>query len=216
MLGIGGSRGTCRLVALAEEDGEPTGGKAMSAILRGGPYDGTSLNHNDINLYTRLISVGVREFISLPPPDQWDAVRLGEIEKTGPFKGNCHLYELVRTPEGVVGRYDLDGDILSQAMKEDHEGRQAVPTFPPTGRYYRCYRGDPADLPQRTDRHFDVTDEKSRIWLCVAVTWEEGLSGGFTEGIARLGKPSSQKSKVVTLLCGDPSELTTKLSDQLD
>ena len=57
----------------------------MQAMLHGGPYDGIVLDHNDINLYTRFLPVGIRKFVLMPPLKDWDAVRRGDKEKDGPL-----------------------------------------------------------------------------------------------------------------------------------
>jgi len=193
----------------------PTGLK-MKAILHGGPYDGIILDHHDINLYTQFMPIGIRQFVAMPPPKDWDAVRRGDKDKGGPFDEACLGYELIRTPFGVEGRFDSDGSILADALQEFREGKQVVPNADFTGQYFKCYRGDLHDV-ALPDDHFVVTDEKGREWHCFAVSKEEGETGGFAEMVSRLGgKPSTQPLRLVILLCNDQSELVAKLADQID
>jgi hypothetical protein len=126
------------------------------------------------------------------------------------------VYEIVHTPGGVEGQFDADGSVFAAAMKEYREGRQPVPQVEFSGQYYKCYRGDPQDIP-RLDGCFNVTDEKDRDWVCVAVSKEQGEEVGFAEMLSRLGgKPSSQPLRLVTLLCESKDDLPRKLSDQID
>jgi hypothetical protein len=188
----------------------------MQAMLHGGPYDGITLDHNDINLYTRFLPVGIRKFVLMPPLKDWDAVRRGDKDKDGQFDDACPIYELVRTTQGIEGRYDADGSIFAEASREYGEGRQAVPQVEFTGQYFKCYRGDLQDVALPKE-HFVVTDEKDREWHCFAVSKEEGETGGFAEMFSRLGgKPSTQPLRLVILLCNDQSELPAKLADQID
>jgi hypothetical protein len=189
----------------------------MNAMLHGGPFDGTVLDHNDVNLYTLFHPVGIRKFIIMPPLADWDAVRRGEIDKTGPFTGQRSTYELIHTEDGVEGHFDPDGATMAEAMKEYSEGHQVVPDIPFTGQYYKCYRGDTKDLPQRTAEHFVVLDEKDREWLCIAVSKEEGESESFAEILAKMGgEPSSQPFRFVSVHCDGLSQLPAKLSDEID
>lgn len=188
----------------------------MHATLHGGPYDGLLVDHNDINLYTRFLPVGIRKFILMPPRKEWDAVRRGDVEKDGPFDGSCPLYELVRTHVGMEGRYDADGSVFAEASREYSEGRQPVPHVEFTGQYFKCYRGDMRDVLLPAN-HFTVTDEKDRKWVCVPVSKEEGESGGFGQLLSMMGGPPlSEPLRVVTLHCNDQAELPVKLSDQID
>lgn len=188
----------------------------MNAILHGGPYDGTALDHNDINLYTRFVPVGIRKFVLMPPVESWEAVRRGDVDKDGPFDGQCPIYELIRTPSEMEGRYDADGSTFSAAMQEHSEGRQPVPMVEFTGQYFKCYRGDLRDVSPPDDQ-FNVTDEKDREWVCMAVSRNEGESGGFGEMLSNLGgEPLSEPLRMVTLHCNDKEELPVKLADVID
>ncbi len=185
----------------------------MDAILFDGPYDGTELDHNDVNLYTQFTPVGSRKFLIMPPRDKWDAVRRGEIPKGGPFDGICPIYELVRTTAGMEGVYDRDGSIFTAALRQPIP---AAPSFPFTGQYFKCYRGDLRDV-SIPDNHFNATDEKEREWVCVPVSRQEGETGGLGEALSHLGgKPSTDPLKIVILHCDDKADLATRLSDQLD
>lgn len=188
----------------------------MQAKLHGGPYDGIVLDHNDINLYTRFLPVGIRKFVLMPPLKEWDAVRRGEKEKDGQFEEACAMYELVRTTQGMEGRFDADGTNFSEASSEYSEGRQFVPQVDFTGWYFKCYRGDLEDVPLPAER-FVVTDEKDREWVCFPVSKEEGETGGFGAMLSRSGgKPSTQLLRLVILHCNDQSELASKLADQIN
>jgi hypothetical protein len=188
----------------------------MQATFHGGPYDGVVLDHNDINLYTRFLPVGIRKFVLMPPLKDWEAVRRGEKDKDSQFEDACPVYELVRTTHGMEGRFDADGSIFAEASREYSEGRQPVPQVEFTGQYFKCYRGDLQDVPLPEER-FLVTDEKDREWVCFPVSKEEGETGGFAEMLSRLGgKPSDQPLRLVILHCIDRSELPAKLADQLD
>jgi hypothetical protein len=152
----------------------------------------------------------------MPPLKEWDAVRRGDKEKFGQVEDVCPMYELVRTTQGIEGRYDADGSIFAEALKEKKEGRQPVPQVIITGQYFKCYRGDLQEV-SVPDDHFVVTDEKDREWICFPVSKEEGETGGFAEIFSRLGgKPSTQPPRLVFLLCNDQSELAAKLADQID
>lgn len=188
----------------------------MRARFHGGPYDGIDFDHHDINLYTRLMPVGIRTFVLMPPLNEWDAVRRGEKEKDGQFEDASPIYELVRTTHGIEGHFDADGSIFGAASKEYSEGHQAVPQVEFTGQYFKCYRGnlDDVSLPLQ---HFVVMDEKGREWFCFPVSKEEGESGGFGEMLSRLGgKPSTQPLWQVILHCNDQNELPSRLADQTD
>lgn len=188
----------------------------MQATFHGGPYDGIVLDHNDINLYTRFLPVGIRKFVLMPPLEEWDAVRRGEKGKDGQFEAACPMYELVRTTQGIEGRFDADGSIFAQASREYSEGRQVVPHVEFTGQYFKCYRGDLEDVSLPVE-HFVVRDEKDREWVCFPVSKAEGESGGFAEMMSRLGgKPSTQPLRLVILHCNDQAELPSKLADQID
>jgi hypothetical protein len=157
----------------------------MQATLHGGPYDGIVLDHHDINLYTRFVPVGIHKFVLMPPLNDWDAVRNGDKEKDGQFEETCPIYELVRTAQGMDGRFDVDGRIFSEATRTYGEGLQLVPRAEFTGQYFKCYRGDleNSSLP---GRHFVVTDEKDRQWSCFPVSKEEGESVPLGEMLSRL------------------------------
>jgi len=189
------------------------GNDNMEALLNDGPYDGTDLDHNDVNLYTQFVPIGGRKFLIMPPRDKWDAVRHGDLPKGGPFDGVCPIYELVRTTAGMMGMYDPDGSIFTAAS------RQPIPsarTYPFAGQYFKCYRGDLRDV-SISENHFNVTDEKDREWVCIPVSREEGETGGLGEALLHLGaEPWSEPLKIVIVHCDDKADLATKLSDQLD
>ena len=188
----------------------------MQSMLHGGPYDGIVLDHHDINLYTQFMPIGIRKFVLMPPLNEWDAVRRGDKEKSGPFDGACPMYELIRTLQGVEGRFDADGSIFAAALQEYQEGRQVVPQVEFTGQYFKCYRGDLEGV-SMPENKFVVKDEKDREWVCFPVSKEEGETGGFGEMLSRLGgKPSTQPLRLVILHCNDQSELPAKLADQID
>ena len=178
----------------------------MQVTLNGGPYDGIVLDHNDIRLYARIQPVGPRNFILLPPRKDWDAVRREEVDKNGPFDGQRAIYEYVKTQHGFKGQHDTDGSTFAEALREYSDGRQPVPQAEFTGQFFKCYRGDLSDV-ELPAGDFTVTDGKDRQWTCVAVSREEGESSGF-EGMA---------SRLVALLhCNDKTELSAKLTDEID
>jgi hypothetical protein len=188
----------------------------MKATFFDGPYDRIVLDHNDINLYTQFLSVGVRKFVFMPPRGQWDAVRRGELEKDGPFNGDCFVYELVPTPNGIEGRYDADGKVFADASQEYREGRQVVPKIEFTGQYFKCYRGDLRDI-SLPNNHFTVIDDKNRQWACVPVSREEGESGSLAEPLSLMGgEPLSEPLRMVSLHCQDKAELPVALADHID
>jgi hypothetical protein len=188
----------------------------MQARFHGGPYDGIVLDHIDINLYTCFVPVGIRKFILMPPPNEWDAVRRGEKEKDGQFEDACPIYELLRTSQGMKGHFDVDGSVFAEASKEFSEGRQVVPNIEFTGQYFKCYRCEIGDVALPAER-FEVTDEKEREWVCCPIPREEGESGGFAEMLSRRGEKSSpQPLRLVILHCDHKSELASKLADQID
>jgi len=180
----------------------------MKAILNDGPYDGTELDHNDINLYTTFWPVGVRQFIIMPPPSDWDAVRQDQKDKSGPFEGSRPIYELIRTGGTIEGRFDCDGNVFSSAIQEHQEGRQKVPVIEFSGQYFGCWLGKLRSFP---DDYFMVTDEKDREWLCIWLSKEEGEAGGPRIALSRF----EHGGKFVVLLCDHEDELRGRLSDQL-
>lgn len=188
----------------------------MKAILLSGAYDGIVLDHNDINLYTQFVPVGIRKFVLMPARKDWDAVRRGDLDKNGPFDGDCPIYELIQTQNGMEGQHDADGSIFAAATKEHSEGRQPVPQVEFTGQYFKCYRGDHRDV-SFSDDHFTVTDEKDREWVCVTVSREEGESGGFAEMLSYMGgEPLSKPLRMVIVNCEDKTQLPIRLADVID
>lgn len=188
----------------------------MKAILQGGPYDGTALDDNDVNLYTRFIPVGIRQFIMMPPIESWEAVRRGDVDKAGPFDGDSPIYELIRTRNGMEGRYDSVGSTFAAALQQQKAGRQPIPEVEFTGQYFKCYRGDLRDITLPRD-YFMITDEKDRKWSCVAVSQAEGESGDLGEMLPLMGgEPLSEPLQIVTLHCDYKDELPAKLADQTD
>lgn len=188
----------------------------MIARLKGGPYDGIELDHNDINLYTAFTPIGRRQFLLMPPFDKWNAVRRGEIEKDADF-GMRLVYELVRTPPVSVATFDPDGKVFADAVRDQAEGRGPAFVPPPfTGVYYQCVRGDWA-LTQAG--RFSVTDEKGRKWACLQVSKEEGeqFLGGYSElSQAHDASESTERLQVSTLWVNSADELPVKLADIID
>jgi hypothetical protein len=81
----------------------------MQVVLFGGPYDGTTLYHNDINLYAhKWESFGVQKFLLLPPFQDWKAVRDGDLPKGGPYSGNLVVYEAYEVAGRFEGKLDVD------------------------------------------------------------------------------------------------------------
>lgn len=188
----------------------------MNAVLYGGPYDGTAVDQNDINLYTKYVPVGIRKFVVMPPIDDWDAVRRGDLNRNGPFEGQSSIYELIRTPDGIEGRHDLGGHVFDAAMREQTQGQQPTAKVEFTGQYFKCYRGDLRDVSFRDDC-FGVRDEKGREWECIALSREEAESEDIAEMLPHLGgEPLSEPLRIVTLHCEEGGELPAKLADVID
>ena len=133
----------------------------MHATVMDGPYENKAVDHNDLNLYCRLIVEGLRKFFIFPPIEQWDDVSHDRLSKNGPFDGDCYIYELERTQQGVKLWLDHDGSRLMGARLLASLPQPAAPT--PKGKYYECV--PTAQLADSSGR-FHITDEKDRQWGC--------------------------------------------------
>lgn len=190
----------------------------MIAKFNCGPYDGIELDHNDMRLYAGFQPVGTRKFVIMPPFDQWDAVRRGEVEKDD-VKGMRLVYELVRTPTGAVATFDSDGSVFVKALNDEREGRG--PAFVPrpfTGAYYQCVRGEWALPPAG---RVSVTDEKGRKWACLKISNKEGERPDLFAPVADLMKAhdaagTDERFQVSTHHCESAHELPAKLADLID
>ena len=199
----------------------------MLAKFIGGPYDGIALDHNDINLYCTFSRIGGCTFIEMPPFENWEAVRRGDVDKNTPFPKVCLFYQLVRNETGMEARFDENAEALLTAMREQEQaGSRAVPpSVEFRGTYYRCLRGDVDNLGVTAPDSFSVRDEKGRNWVCHPVAKEGAASPSLFAGIAdvleaqgrshELGL-ASRGTKVEVLLCDSRDELRRKLADILD
>ncbi len=105
----------------------PTGsGGSSPAAFRfvGGPLDGLSLDHGQVNAVARVLPVftqsGNRQFLLLPPRDECESVLRGELTKDQ-VQGPLRPYERVFTTGGTVEYRDAgDGDFDS-ALQERNE-----------------------------------------------------------------------------------------------
>lgn len=79
----------------------------MQARFCGGPYDGMALEVAEVERYARPLPGGSgRNFIRLPPREEWDAVLRGQKSKEGPFGGPCPVYERVFRAEDEEFRFE--------------------------------------------------------------------------------------------------------------
>ncbi len=191
----------------------------MLAKCKGGPYDGTELDHNDINLYAKIMPVGVRNFVALPAFQNWDAVRRSEIDADKAFDKSSPFYELIRTPDGMDAVYDHGCERFGAANRDEREGRGPKPVEQPfTGSYYQCIRGEWA---VGTDGRFAVTDEKGRTWACKPITRDEGERSDIFADLPELSRAHDQSGIsdrliVNTVHCESPGELSATLADHVD
>jgi hypothetical protein len=189
----------------------------MLAICKGGPYDGTRLDHNDIKLYCEFIPVGMRKFIILPAVEHWDAYRASAIEKREAFNETSPMYELIRYPDRIEAVFDQQGVAFGQAQRDEAEGHGPQPVEPPfTGAYYQCFRGDWVQGPGWST----VVDEKGRTWSCRQIG-HDGWAPAQPEDTGKIWAMHremniEERLREVSLHCASVAELPSKLADQID
>jgi hypothetical protein len=179
----------------------------MNAVVVGGPYDGITVDHNDINLYCSVHGIGFRNFIFFPPRDQWEAVKREEVSK-GELR-SLLAYELVRLPTGIELHFDGEGQRMNEARSQEANGiHPPIPQF--SGMYFQCVPDTEANLeamisvnPTRT------VDDKGRPWLCIPLSQEAGETSPSPSSVFQFGRIAIQH-------CNDPSELPAKLANILD
>lgn len=186
----------------------------MRAKCQGGPYDGLELDHNDINLYLSLRPCGRRTFLFFPPPDQWEAVKHGELSRDGPFNGDCPVYELVRLGDGnAVCIFDPDGSRLWEAG-EQLARTPAEPVRVPDGyQIVNCWLGkfQGMTLPEPL---VVIVDEKDRTWACCS---EEHFSKETEQLLKKVaGDKMDERERFSARACRTREELIHSLSDVLD
>lgn len=193
----------------------------MKAEFRGGPYDGITLDHNDLNLYGEIAHFGYRSFVLLPPRDQWDAIKRGELESPPPPE---YPYERIRTQGGVYFQYAGDGAFEDAFTNQDQipPGYSVVKS---DDTYFRCMRGDASYVVLERAGHFPMEDEKGRTWVCHEVSAEVAQNSRVFEGIEDMmeaqgelrDKGLSEKgTECCIFACSSRDELLRKLSDVID
>ena len=166
----------------------------MIVKFTGGPYDGTKIDQKDINRFCNLMPVGIRKYVLMPSPKDWEAVKQGKNTE-----GPLHRYELIRTGIHMEAVYDEKGEVFSTALKEYNESKQIIPEVPFTGQYYCCLHDEGQLNVTRADA-FPVIDEKDRNWLCFPYCREEGEKDGH----CILAEPNA--NRVTIILCEDKGE----------
>jgi hypothetical protein len=190
----------------------------VKAKVIGGPYDGTELDANDVNLYTKFWPVGHRKFILMPPFDKWDEVRQGTVDKNADL-GMREVYELVRTQDGMSAVHDPSGAVFHAALVDEREGRGPQPVAEPfTGSYYQCIRGKWA---LSRPGYFAIRDDKDREWACCEIPRHEAerddvLVGMFEIRAIHEESGTNERLSVSTRHCDSVDELPAQLADVID
>ncbi len=190
----------------------------MLAKFKGGPYDGTELDHNDIRLYTKFMPVAGRQFVVMPANKNWDAIRRGEIEPENAFDESSPFYELIRTPIGMEAIYDHGCEQFGAAHQDESEGRVPAPVEPPFfGAYYQCFRGEWAFS---IDGFSAVVDEKGRTWACREIG-HEGWGPSNPSDTSRIWAAhrdcgTDERLREVTHHCDSLTDLAAELADEID
>lgn len=189
----------------------------MKALFERGPYDGVELDHNDINLYTTFYPIGHRQFVLMPPLDQWDAIRRGDKSKHDQFE-KLFPYELIRSPESIRAVFDDNGG-LDRALIDERDGR-ATPQIPtvPTGKYYLCIQGTWC---RAAADQFTVTDEKGRIWTCQEISRVEAERADVFHNVSELAREHAISKTSESLSwgiehCEAPFQLAARLANIID
>lgn len=131
----------------------------MTVTLTGGPYDGTVIDHNGMNLYARFVTAGMRKFLLMPARDRWDLVRESGDKSQG---GEGVFYELIGSPIREA-RYDHNAEQFAAAQRDVQEGRIEMPPAPDWSKYlhFIYLRGE---MIQPMAGWSTLTDEKGRRW----------------------------------------------------
>jgi hypothetical protein len=106
--------------AAASQTGD--GGSSRAAFrFVGGPVDGLSLDHTQVNAVARVMPVftesGNRQFLLVPPRDECERVLRGELTKDQ-VQGPLHPYERVFTASGAVEYRDASNGGFESALQE--------------------------------------------------------------------------------------------------
>jgi hypothetical protein len=92
----------------------------MNARFAGGPLDGQSLDHNQINAVATIVPVftesGNRSFLLMPPLAECQRILRGEMRKEQ-VQGRLLPYERVFLPDGGVEFRDASGGAFEAAMQ---------------------------------------------------------------------------------------------------
>jgi hypothetical protein len=97
------------------------GGSTAAFRFVGGPLDGLSFDHAQVNAVARVIPVftesGNRQFLLMPPRDECGRVLRGELTKDQ-VQGPLHPYERVFTASGAVEYRDAGDGGFESALQE--------------------------------------------------------------------------------------------------
>ena len=134
----------------------------MQAKVMSGPYEGRTLDHNDLNLYCTFFPVGSVQFFVMPPIEHWDDVTHERMSKDGPFSGQSAMYWLERRPPDYFAlHHDETGQVLATAQQLERDGIGIPAPFKPKGLTYECVPA--AEIPDEAN-WLEIADEKDRVW----------------------------------------------------
>jgi hypothetical protein len=96
------------------------GSSTATVRFVGGPLDGQSFDHTQINKIARAMPVftesGNRQFLLMPPRDECEKVLRGELTKEQ-MQGSLHPYERVFTANGAVEYRDASNGSFENALQ---------------------------------------------------------------------------------------------------
>jgi hypothetical protein len=194
----------------------------MFARFIGGPHNGLEIDRDRINRCCTIQSfstpTGVLTFVLVPPPEDWDRVARGEVDKDD--LEALHPYFQVRTKSGIEFHFDEGGkrffEVIGSPLPEEEETE-------PEGIYYKCLRGDSENIGLFEPCSFAVQDDKGRNWICCPVSKEdvEELNfldqvGDVKEADAKLRKHglAGEGTEVRVYFCQDEAELRERLGKE--
>jgi len=96
----------------------------MNAGFVGGPLNGQTFDHHQINALASIVPVftesGNRQFLLMPPLDQCERILRGELTKDQ-AQGSLHPYERAFLPGGGVEYRDASGGALDEALQSRNQ-----------------------------------------------------------------------------------------------